>query len=319
MTLQQLLSEGTEELRSAGVPEAALDARRILLEAFRMDEVHFLLERTREMGVSPDRIRAEGAAFSKTEACKQDAAEDYRRMIRRRAEREPLQYILGHQEFMGLDFIVNRHVLIPRQDTETLVELVLREQQDRQKKVLDLCTGSGCIAVSLAARGGYASVTATDLSAEALKIAEENGRRLLEGWKIEPDAGTAEAGQTAADGRRFFLQQGDLFDALPYGERYDILVSNPPYIPSKVIEELQPEVRDYEPVTALDGSADGLEFYRRIAKEAGKRLNPGGAVYLEIGYDQGDAVSRILSGRGFREIEVFRDLAGQNRAVRARI
>lgn len=347
MTLQQLLSEGVEILESAGVPDAALDARRILLEAFRMDEAHFLLERMRPLGdVMGGGTQAAGTALT-----------DYRQMIRRRSGREPLQYILGHQEFMGLDFIVNRHVLIPRQDTETLAELVLREQPDRSKKILDLCTGSGCIAVSLAAKGGYENVTAADLSAEALQVAGENAGRLLAGWQIvassddlpmeelsgtvarlpetvvkltEAVAKTAEtvmkltgaiakAAETAATERRFFLRRGDLFGALPRNERYDVLVSNPPYIPTPVIEDLQPEVRDHEPAMALDGAEDGLKFYRRIAGEAKEWLNPHGTVYLEIGYDQGAAVSRLLRENGFDRIEVFQDLSGLDRVVRGQI
>ncbi len=316
MTLNQLLKEGTEILERADVPNAASDARRMLLEAFVMDETHFLLERMRPLDdvVGSGRTLAAGTVpggdaeengVRKTADLTENALRDYRRMIRRRSAREPLQYILGHQEFMGLDFIVNGHVLIPRQDTETLVELVLREQPDRGKRILDLCTGSGCIAVSLAVKGGYESVTAADLSAEALETAAENAERLIPEWETE-----------SSEERRFRLYQGDLFHALPRGERYDILVSNPPYISSEAIKELQPEVRDYEPVMALDGTEDGLEFYRRIAREAGQWLNPGGTIYLEIGYDQGAAVSRILSENGFREIEVFKDLPGLDRVVR---
>lgn len=282
LTLDDLLREGAEILSRAQVPDGELDARRLLLEAFHMDQVHFLMERMKP-------------------AEEPEARNAYRQMIRRRAEREPLQYILGCQEFMGLEFEVNRHVLIPRQDTETLVELVLKEQQDKRKTVVDLCTGSGCIAISLAAIGGYASVTATDLSPEALQVAERNAGRLLEGWHS-----------------RFTLRQGDLFDALEPGARYDILVSNPPYIPEDVIGGLQPEVRDYEPILALNGSADGLEFYRRIAEEGKQWLNPGGAVYLEIGFDQGKAVSSLLRNHDFQNIEVFKDLPGHDRAVRAR-
>ncbi len=300
--LGQLLREGADALEKAGVPDAALDARRLLLAAFDMDEAHFLLNRTRTVDDS--------------ELGRQ---EDYRQMIRRRSEREPLQYILGCQEFMGLNFQVNLHVLIPRQDTETLVELVLREQKDRRKSVLDLCTGSGCIALSLAVKGGYERVTASDLSPEALQVAERNAENLLKGWSVEtPDRAKDSPKSEERDGRPVFLLcRGDLFDALPQGEKYDILVSNPPYIPTGVIDELQPEVRR-EPVLALDGAADGLAFYRRIAGEAGRWLNPGGAVYLEIGFDQGQAVSRILEEHKFKEIEVFRDLPGLDRVVRAR-
>lgn len=164
MTLHQLLGEGASSLEKAGDLEAELDARRLLLEAFHLDTVHFLMNRMQPLSRTRD-----------VEA----ATDRYREMIKKRSRRIPLQHILGSQDFMGLTFKVNEHVLIPRQDTETLTELVLQEQKDRKKKVLDLCTGSGCIAISLGVLGGYEDVTAVDLSAEALKVARENGERLL--------------------------------------------------------------------------------------------------------------------------------------------
>lgn len=303
MTLHELLAEGTGRLEASGIPEAALDARRLLLEAFHTDTVHFLMNRTQPMLQNPDT---------------EEAISDYRQMIEKRCRRIPIQYILGSQEFMGLTFLVNRHVLIPRQDTETLVELVLAEQPCREKNILDLCTGSGCIAVSLAVKGGYLDVTATDLSEEALCVAKENAERFLDGAFVS--AGGQETKPQAAPRREkkhFALYQGDLFQALPMGKRYDILVSNPPYIPTEVIKGLQPEVRDCEPVMALDGAADGLVFYRRIAAGAKDWLNPGASVYLEIGYDQGAAVSRLLSEAGFQNIKVIKDLPGLDRVVRA--
>ena len=235
MTLHRLLTEGTECLQKAGEPEAALDARTLLLEAFHLDLVHFLTRRMESLPETEETARA---------------AEAYRRMVARRSRREPLQHILGTQMFMGHEFRVSRHVLIPRQDTEILAEQVLKEQPFPQKRVLDLCTGSGCLAVSLAADGGYRDVTAADLSEQALDVARENARRIL------------------GSEQRIRFRQGDLFGALEPGETFDILVSNPPYIPTEVIEGLQPEVRDYEPRMALDGAADGLAFYRRIAAEA---------------------------------------------------
>jgi release factor glutamine methyltransferase len=264
---------------------------------------------------------------------------------------------------MGLTFRVNRHVLIPRQDTETLVEQVLAEQTDRSRKVLDLCTGSGCIAISLSAKGGYEDVTAADLSGEALAVAEENARRLLGDTEIFMAASETEAitqtaleaiapttqenvAQTAQEAveptelethevtvpeatvpvpapettvfrKRFTLCRGDLFQALRKGERFDILVSNPPYIPTQIIKGLQPEVKDHEPMMALDGDADGLTFYRRIAGEAKEWLNPGASVYLEIGHDQGEAVSRLMEEADFQNIKVIKDLPGMDRVVRA--
>ncbi len=282
MTLHQLLQEGASSLARAGDTEAKLDARRLLLEAFHLDMTHFLmnrmqvLEQTRDVGAAADR---------------------YREMIRKRSRRIPLQHILGSQDFMGLTFRVNEHVLIPRQDTETLVELVLEEHKDRNKKVLDLCTGSGCIAVSLSVLGGFEDVTATDLSFEALKVAKENAERLLD------------------QGRSIRFLQGDLFDCLE--TRFDIITANPPYIATGVIRNLAPEVRDHEPRMALDGDEDGLCFYRRIAAKAGEWLEPGGCIYLEIGYDQGLAVSRLLEETGFENIRIVKDTPGLDRVVYA--
>lgn len=310
MTLQQLLDQGTEQLRSAGVPDAGLDARYLLLDTFGLGLASFLADRGRNVDGLP------GGA---------EKAQAYEALITRRAERIPLQQLLGVQEFMGLEFFVNEHVLIPRQDTETLVELVLEERKQRDLDVLDVCTGSGCIAVSLARLGGYRSVTALDVSAEALKVAEKNAAALLEEY-----------------GGDFRLVQSDMFaglepekqDVFPGQEigkaaasrdlprpshppRFDILVSNPPYIPSRVIEGLEPEVRDHEPRLALDGSQDGLKFYRILASEGKRFLRPGGAVYFEIGWDQAQAVSALLEQEGFARIRTVKDMAGMDRVVGA--
>ena len=322
MTLYDLLNEGSSMLQQAGDTDAENDAKLLLLNAFDLNLVHFLMDRLRPL--------------SETDVAVQEQIQNYRAMVAKRASRVPLQQILGSQEFMGLDFFVNEHVLIPRQDTETLVELVLEEQQGKQqeeqqekqqvqqpeeqqekqqvqqpeeqqkkqrgqkpekpRKLLDLCTGSGCIAISLAVKGGFESVTATDLSEEALKVAERNAR--MHQVPI-----------------RFF--QGDLFSALPQSEvkTFDIITSNPPYIPTAVIATLEPEVREHEPMMALDGTEDGLKFYRQIAKEAGSWLKPGGSIYLEIGYDQGEAVSGLLKDAGFTNVRVVKDLPGKDRVV----
>ena len=288
MTLRQLLEEGREELKKAGVTDWALDARYLLMAAFDLDLASLLVKQERQIlpgGESEEKIHR------------------YRQMIGRRAERIPLQQILGEQEFMGFPFQVNEHVLTPRQDTETLVELVLRERPDPSQSVLDLCTGSGCIALSLARLGGYRRVWASDLSEEALKVAEQNAKGLLE-----------ELEESKAD---FRLLKSDLFEGIPKEERFDILTSNPPYIPTEVIEGLEPEVRDHEPRMALDGDEDGLKFYRILAGEAGGFLNPGGAIYLEIGWDQGAKVEELLRQAGFQEIRTVKDLAGKDRVVRA--
>lgn len=281
MTLEEILKEGIRQLMEVQVPEAKLDAQMLLQEAFGLDMVHFLMNRIK--------------LLEDTQTVQQ-AIKLYKEMIEKRCKRIPLQYILGTQEFMGLTFEVNCHVLIPRQDTETLVETVLEEQKDKDRKVLDLCTGSGCIAVSLAVLGGYKDVTATDLSQEALKVAKRNADCLLEENYL-------------------CLRQGDLFHALLPGETYDILTCNPPYIPTKIIKELQPEVKDYEPFMALDGHGDGLEFYRQIADHARDWLNPSGCIYLEIGYEQANAVSSLLEKAGFDNIKVIKDAPGLDRVV----
>ena len=282
MTLYDLLNEGSAALLQAGDTDGENDAKLLLFEAFHLDLVHFLMDRLRPLSEQDEQV--------------QEQIRTYRSMITKRASRIPLQQILGSQEFMGLEFYVNEHVLIPRQDTETLVELVLQEQQGREKKLLDLCTGSGCIAISLAVKGGYESVTATDLSEEALKVAERNAK---------------------AHQKEIIFRQGDLFTALPQSEAgtFDIITSNPPYIPTAVIATLEPEVRDHEPMMALDGTEDGLKFYRQIAKKAGTWLKPGGVIYLEIGYDQGEAVSGLLREAGFDKVRVVKDLPGKDRVV----
>lgn len=282
MTLYDLLKEGSTALLQAGDTDGENDAKLLLLEAFDLNLVHFLMDRLRPL--------------TEQDAAVREQIKNYREMIARRALRVPLQQILGSQEFMGLDFFVNEHVLIPRQDTETLVELVLQEQKDSNRKLLDVCTGSGCIAISLAVKGGYESVTATDLSEEALNVARKNA-------------------QTHHANVAFY--QGDLFAALPQQEAgtFDIITSNPPYIPTAVIATLEPEVREHEPMMALDGTEDGLLFYRRIAKEAGSWLKPDGALYLEIGHDQGAAVSALLQEAGFAKVRVIKDLPGKDRVV----
>lgn len=312
MTLFRLLTEGTRALEQAGAPDAKQDAQQLLLAAFHLDLVHFLLNRMQELG---------------DDSHQEASVRLYRDMIERRRKRCPLQQILGRQEFMGMEFKVNRHVLIPRQDTEALVERILEDTRDmaadrmrREEKalaLLDVCTGSGCIAVSLAAKGCFGRVTATDISGEALKVAEENAERLLDGWQIQRSGDRPGADYSTEEKRVEFLQ-GDLFEALPGdGRRYDVIVSNPPYIPTKVIATLEPEVRDHEPVLALDGAEDGLAYYRRIAVSAREFLAPRGAVYVEIGCEQGSSVRGLFEAAGYRKVQIYKDLTGKDRVVKA--
>lgn len=319
LTLQALWNEGTERLEQSGIGEAELDAKYLLFEAFRTDMVHFLMHRNDEV---------------KDEDSVKRAVADYRVMIEKRSERIPLQQITGSREFMGLEFSVNEHVLIPRQDTETLVEQVLKDFQGKNPEVLDLCTGSGCIGVSLGVLGGWSDVTLADISLEALSVAERNAGDLMKAklhpirltsekleekpWELKLSAELPDASDGRPGVQKITLVESDLFSSFS-GERmrkFDVIVSNPPYIPSRVIEELEPEVRDHEPRLALDGMADGLYFYRRLAAECGGYLKPGGTVYFEIGYDQGRAVSALLREAGFREVLVYRDAPGLDRVVK---
>lgn len=279
MTFFELWKWGEKRLADSGIREADLDAKYLLLEAFEMDLAHFLLREQEQVPSTDGRTR------------------EYSDAVLARASRVPLQYLTGKQDFMGLTFHVDERVLIPRQDTETLAELVLRENPEKNIRLLDLCTGSGCLAVSLAVLGGYKEVDAGDISPDALEVAEENGRRL---------------------GGNVHFVESDLFSALDPGKAYDVIVSNPPYIPTEVIEGLEPEVRDYEPRMALDGSGDGLAFYRRLAAESPSHLKPGGRLYLEIGWDQGESVEALLRENGFEDIEVVRDDAGNCRVVRGK-
>lgn len=279
MTFFELWKWGEKRLADSGIREADLDAKYLLLEAFEMDLAHFLLREQEQVPSTDGRTR------------------EYSDAVVARASRVPLQYLTGKQDFMGLTFHVDERVLIPRQDTETLAELVLRENPEENIRLLDLCTGSGCLAVSLAVLGGYEEVDAGDISPDALEVAEENGRRL---------------------GGNVHFVESDLFSALDPGKAYDVIVSNPPYIPTEVIEGLEPEVRDYEPRMALDGSGDGLAFYRRLAAESPSHLKPGGRLYLEIGWDQGESVEALLRENGFEDIEVVRDDAGNCRVVRGK-
>ena len=234
------------------------------------------------------------------ELMEEDDFREYEKRISARVEGMPLQYIVGMQEFMGLPFRVNKNVLIPRLDTEILVELTLKEMKTRGYKnptVLDMCTGSGAIGVSIASKIEDATVTMTDASDEALHTAMGN------------------AGLNKVNRRCSFLV-GDMFDAISEDAVYDVMVCNPPYIPTAEIDKLAVEVRKHEPLKALDGGADGLDYYRIIANEASSHIKTGGILALEIGADQGEDVKKLLKGAGtFKDIKVFKDLAGLDRVI----
>lgn len=276
MTYRECYEQGCRTLQATGIEEAALDAR-LLLEAVCGTDRNDLLVHG-EQPVAPE------------------AEEKYLNWIRQRAEHIPLQQLTGEQDFMGLTFSVNEHVLIPRQDTEILVEEVLKELHDGMR-VLDMCTGSGCILLSLLHYSNDCEGLGVDLSAEALEVAGRNVLKVLTPEKAE---------------HAHFLQS-DLFEKVE--GKFEIIVSNPPYIASAEVEKLMPEVRDHEPRMALDGTEDGLYFYRRIIEEAGKHLVSSGMLFFEIGYDQGQAVSELMRTEGYCDVQVVQDYAGLDRVV----
>lgn len=308
-----VLNYGKKILKNAGIVETDLDAWYLFGQIFGISRAqYFLCARENIAGNTAQKMAAQEQtgnslesknALDCVELWLKEKLSAYENTLEKRASRIPLQQILGQQEFMGLTFFVNEHVLIPRQDTETLVELVLNEQKDKNISILDMCTGSGCIAVSLKKLGGYACVEGADISEEALKVAKRNSEEILE----NSDVNSSRTG--------VIFRRSDMFSAFPETERFNVIVSNPPYIPSAVIEKLEPEVRDHEPRGALDGTADGLCFYRILAEECAKHLTPGGYVYFEIGYDQGAAVKELLDIHGFKDTRVIQDLTGKDRVV----
>lgn len=271
-TLRELLVWGSSFLKERGIAEYENDAWLLLEHVTGLHRAEYFL-------------RQQDRADTETE-------DSYCRYIKRRGEHIPLQHLTGVQEFMGLEFAVNEDVLVPRQDTELLVEKVIACSEG--KRILDLCTGSGCIAVSVALLGHPASVDAVDLSEKALQVARRNAEAL---------------------GAQVFFRQSDMLENAE--GPYDMIVSNPPYIASETVASLMPEVREHEPLMALDGGRDGLDFYRKIARTAGSCLVAGGVLWLEIGYDQRDSVSALLQQQGFAEITCYRDLAGKNRVIQA--
>ena len=270
-TLREAERRGAEILAAAGREEAAQTARLLLCHLLNFNFTDYVL--AREDLLSP-----------------LDAAR-YEELLKRRASGVPLQYLTREQNFCGLSLYVDERVLIPRQDTECLVEEVLRDGAGGD--LLDLCTGSGCIPLALLKHGNFSCALGADISVEALAVAEINRART---------------------GLALSLRQSDLFSEIP--ECFDVITANPPYIESAEIETLSVEVRDHEPRLALDGAADGLAFYRRLAAESGAHLKPGGRLYLEIGMSQGAAVASLLKAAAFSDIQIIRDLAGRDRIVK---
>lgn len=291
MKYAELYRIGKENLIKADIEEAELDARLLLEYICHTNRNDLLVHGDRE--VSPE---------NETQ---------YLEWIDKRAAHIPLQHITGVQEFMGLEFEVNEHVLIPRQDTEILVEEILKDLHDGTR-ILDMCTGSGCILISLLNYSNDCEGVGADISEKALAVAERNGEKLLAGKQ---------------DDTRYSFVKSDLFELFyekadpvhEYDNKFDIIVSNPPYIRSDVIPTLMEEVRVHEPMGALDGMEDGLFFYRKITAQSKDFLQSGGKLFYEIGYDQGEAVKNIMEAAGFLDVKVIKDFAGLDRVVYGRL
>lgn len=283
-TWEALLKEGQEILEAAGIEEAGLDAWLLLEYESGKNRAYYFAH------------------------CKEEADEEiktpYMEKIRKRAQHIPLQHLTHQGYFMGYEFFVNENVLVPRQDTEVLVEEALSLIKEKKvPQILDMCTGSGCILLSILLEREDALGTGVDLSEKALSVAEKN----RETYHLE----------TRAE-----LIKSDMFQSGYFEEKkesFDIIVSNPPYIPTEEIEKLQAEVRFHDPFMALDGKEDGLYFYRIIAKNAGEYLKPGGFLACEIGCDQGEDVKKMFESCGFSDVKVIKDLAGLDRVVSGKL
>ena len=293
MKTRILVKEGEYQLSKAFCMDPKIDAQELYCYLTGLDKVGLFL-------------KAEEEADPETE-------KKYMELIRKRAERIPLQHITGVQEFMGYTFKVNPHVLIPRQDTETLVAEAAKTIQNTPREklsffeklrgrkewdVLDLCCGSGAVGISLAKICSNVKVTATDISAEAVETAEANAEALR--VKVR-------------------FHTGDMFEPVK-GRKFDMIVSNPPYIRTNMISILQEEVKDHEPLNALDGGRDGLDFYRAIVEKAAGFLKPEGFLLMEIGHDQGEDLRKMLKDSGkYSPAVVIKDLPGRDRVVKSRV
>lgn len=299
ISYREAVLKGAASLKCRGVESPEYDSRELMLKAAGFDSTQYLCR-------SNQPVQEEHLAT-------------FQGYIDRRMNREPLQHILGEACFYGRSFLVNENVLVPRLDTEVLVEQALKVTRDNDA-VLDMCTGSGCIIITMALERNLSFACGCDLSDKALQVADSNRARLI------PKDRYCFVNADGDNKGIFRFCQGDLFDSLDknYGlnlkpVKFDVIVSNPPYIETEVINTLSDEVRLHEPVMALDGSVDGLEFYRRISAKAPEYLNPSGYLLYEIGYNQGQQVSMIMEEAGFRDVEIIKDLAGLDRVVKARL
>ena len=276
MTYRDMIASGEKILSEAGIADARNDAWLLMAMACKIDHTFYYMHMDEEMP--------------------EESEHEFDVLIKKRAERVPLQYITGEQEFMGLKFRVNSSVLIPRQDTETLVEEALKVAKPGIK-IMDMCTGSGCVLISILKNVHDAEGYGYDISKQAINVAKEN----------------AKINEVAA-----IFERSNLFEDV-VDEKFDMIVSNPPYIRSGEIDGLMPEVSCFEPREALDGKEDGLYFYRQMIGQCSNRLTAEGYLLFEIGYDQGEEVSSMMREHGFKEVSVIKDLTGNDRVVRGHL
>ena len=272
MTYREAIVLGEKNLQQADIADAKTDSWLLLAMACKIDHTYYYMHIDEEM--SEEQVR------------------EFEVLIRKRAERVPLQYITGEQEFMGLTFHVNSNVLIPRQDTETLVEEALKVIKPGMK-VMDMCTGSGCVLISILKNAHDVEGIGYDISKQAINVAKENAK-----FNEVPAV----------------FERSDLFEDVVEND-FDMIVSNPPYIPTDVVATLMPEVSQFEPREALDGKGDGLYFYSKILEQCKNYMKPDGYILFEIGCEQGDEVSTMMRLAGFSEVRVIKDLARNDRVV----
>lgn len=273
---RKLFAKALDLLKSSGIENVEYDIKAILTDTFGLDLNKFILDMDNEF--EPDK----------------DLEAKYLSRIEKRKMHIPLQYIINKQNFYGLDFYVDESVLIPRYDTENIVDRIVKDcKENKCLSVLDLCTGSGCIAVCLK-KNGFEKVYAADISDKALAVAKHN------------------ANLNNAD---IIFLQSDLYENFPKEIRFDIIVSNPPYISTDKIAELETQVKDFEPKLALDGGKDGLDFYKKILKLSKDFINKSGRLYLEIGYDQAKEVVDLAKKEGYYNIQIIKDLSGRDRGI----
>ena len=277
---RKLFAKAFDLLKSSGIENVEYDIKAILTDTFGVDLNKFILDMDNEF--EPDK----------------DLEAKYLSRIEKRKEHVPLQYIINKQNFYGLDFYVDESVLIPRYDTENIVDRIVKDcKENKCLSVLDLCTGSGCIAVSLK-KSGFEKVYAADISDKALAVAKHNAK---------------------LNNADIIFLQSDLYENFPKEIRFDIIVSNPPYISTDEIARIEKQVRDFEPKLALDGGRDGLDFYKKIINLSKNFLNNKGRLYLEIGYDQSKDVVDLAKKEGYDNIVIIKDLSGRDRGISMKV